>query len=319
MIAVKPKNSHIDPKLFDALRKSYPHKTHENVSLALYTTFRCTGKARMVIEPENTKELEDIIKTFLKFGVDWGRDWAVIGRGSNLLVRDGGFPGTLIDLQRLRAIEVLDENEKEIRVRVEAGVANGTLLQWLREKKCKGFGFAFGIPGSIGGGIRMNAGTPLGWFADILFGVEGVTIQGKTKDLAVTSKDFAYRDFPKGRTMVITAGRFRFSRSSKNEVEMEIEKAKKQRENQPLEFPNIGSVFKNPKGGFAGNLIEQSGLKGLRIGDAEVSTQHANFIINRGKASTDDVLSLMTRIQEEVKKQFNVTLEPEVHVMGVEL
>jgi UDP-N-acetylmuramate dehydrogenase len=130
--------------------------------------------------------------------------------------------------------------------------------------------------------------------------------------------DFDYRDFPKGRNLVITAGLLVFYPSEGDRVESEIESAKKKRSGQPLELPNFGSVFKNPGEDFAGRLIEKAGLKGLRIGDAEISKKHANFIVNQGNASTRDVLTLMERAAATVREKFGVRLDPEVHVIGVD-
>ncbi len=316
--AVNLKSDVFNSSLIDELRKTFGEYLNENVSLRSWTTFHCEAVARAIVSPQNLKDLQKLIQMFVQNELVFGENWRVIGRGSNILVRDGGYPGILIDLSRgFSNIQRMSEDQTEVIVRAEAGVANGTLLAWTREKCLAGFGFTFGIPGSIGGGIRMNAGTPLGCFAKVVMKVEGVTHQGEGVSFSVGPVDFEYRDFPKAHEIIITAGHFCFKRSSPKALEEEIEAAKHLRKNQPLEWPNIGSVFKNPKGEFAAQLIEASGLKGLRIGDAEISQEHCNFIVNVKSAKTKDVIALMNRCQEEVYLKFHVQLEPEVHIIGV--
>jgi UDP-N-acetylmuramate dehydrogenase len=164
----------------------------------------------------------------------------------------------------------------------------------------------------------MNAGTPLGWFSQVLHEVEALTKEGKFIEQEVSEKDFVYRDFPRAHDWIILGGTFQFVEKSPDEIEEKIERAKDKRTLQPLEYPNIGSVFKNPPKDYAGRLVEAAGLKGVRQGDAEISKKHANFIINLGKATTQDVLALIHLAQERVKEKFSVDLEPEVHLIGVE-
>lgn len=303
---------------FDALEQICSGSVRRNESLKRWTTFRCEAKADAIASPKTIEMLTKLVDRLIAMKTTW----RVLGRGSNLLVKDGGYPGALVDLAvGFSAIAIENEDSRETRVRVEGGVANGTFLQWCRDRNLKGFGFSFGIPGSIGGGIRMNAGTPLGSFSQILREVEGLDFSRKVAhptQLRVEEKDFLYRDFPKGHHLVITAGSFCLKKSDSASVNGEIEAAKDRRKNQPLELPNFGSVFKNPQGDFAGRLIEAAGLKGTRIGDAEISRRHANFIVNLGRAKTADALTLMSMAQETVQEKFGVKLEPEVHVIGVE-
>jgi UDP-N-acetylmuramate dehydrogenase len=277
------------------------------------TTFRCAARAAAVALPADSAQLTALVKALAAAGLPWG----VLGRGSNLLVRDGGYPGVLIDLSDgFSAIEPAAESGDSVEVRAGAGVGNGTLLSWLRERNLAGFGFSFGIPGSVGGGVRMNAGTPLGWFGDVVTRVEGLSRTGFPVDRVVTPADFAYRDFVTGRDLVITAATLRFQRGDAAGIEAEIAAAKAKRANQPLELPNFGSCFKNPPGDHAGRLIEAAGLKGASIGGAQISPKHANFIVNLGEARASDALALMGRARDEVRSRFGVDLEPEVHVIG---
>ncbi len=287
-----------------------------NVSMKSYTTFRCPGIVDVVYMPRDRQDLSLLVQKLGEAGFVYRKDWNVMGRGSNVLISDQGYRGCLLDLSGdFDQITVLERHSEELRIKVETGVANGTLLQYLRNKEWSGFEFAFGIPGCIGGGIRMNAGTPQGWFADILEKVEMMDTRGIIEEIKVHSGHFKYRDFPLSHDKIILSGTFFFQKAPSFVIQEKIDSCKDQRKNQPLEFPNIGSVFKNPEGSFAGKLIENAGLKGLRIGDAQISEKHANFIINLGNAKTSDVLALIKRAQDEVQSQFNIHLEPEVHVI----
>lgn len=317
---METQNTVLQPSLGQALSKVLGDQLLQNQSLKDWTTFHCLARAKFIVLPDSLSQLSKLIRLFKTQGLTFRKNWDVIGRGSNLLVRDGGYLGVLLGLTHgFTKIEVIEENKNEVKVRVEAGVPNGTLLQWVRERNLSGFGFSFGIPGSIGGGIRMNAGTPLGWFGQVLSKVEGVDLRGNKVEISVQESDFQYRDFPKGRDFLITAGHFIFRCVDAEEVECEIQRAKEKRKNQPLRLPNIGSVFKNPKGDYAARLIDAAGLKGERIGNAEISPLHSNFIVNLGNAKTKDVLKLMEKAQKEVKRHFSVELEPEVRVIGVDV
>ena len=301
--------------LQDQLKKLCPGGVRFNESLRGWTTFRCRSQAAVLVTPQTLEETVSVMRSLHSEN----REWRVIGRGSNILVRDGGYPGVLLDLSAaFSEIEILTDDGNALIVRVGGGIPNGRLLDWLKTKELKGFGWSFGIPGSVGGGIRMNAGTPLGSFSDILERVEAIQPDGEMSRFAVTPKDFLYRDFPKGHNLVITGGVFRFQKSDLKAVEEEIEKAKGRRKNQPLELPNIGSVFKNPEGKFAGQLIEDAGLKGLQVGDARISERHGNFIVNLGNASTADALRLIGEVEKEIDRKFGIRLQREVHVMGVD-
>jgi UDP-N-acetylmuramate dehydrogenase len=298
--------------LLRELEQLCPKRLRRNENLKTWTTFHCNALAAAIVSPRNVEELCGVMKRVAESSVEW----KVIGRGSNLLVRDGGYPGVLIDLSEgFDEIEEVAATADTHSIRVGGSVPNGTLLQWLKTRNLTGFGFSFGLPGTIGGGIRMNAGTPLGCFADLAREVEGVAPDGTCRTIAVTPADFVYRDFPKGHDLIVTAATLEFTEGA---AEHEIEAAKSKRENQPLDLPNFGSVFKNPQGTFAGKLIEDAGLKGYRIGDAQISPRHANFIVNLGTAKTSDALALMKHAQKTVKEKFSVDLMPEVHVIGVD-
>lgn len=302
---------------FENNRSEMRGRVKIKVSMTSYTTFHCHGISDVVYCPMDRNDFSFIVKKLKEAGYVFRKDWNIIGRGSNVLIADEGFRGCLIDLSGdFDEIDVLEKGAENVVIRAEAGVANGTLLQYLRNNEWQGFEFAFGIPGCIGGGIRMNAGTPQGWFADVLEKVELMDMDGNIKEVSVMPAMFSYRDFPMAHDKIILSGTFLFHMAPSFVIQEKINTMKDQRKNQPLEYPNIGSVFKNPEGNYAGKLIESAGLKGLTIGEAQISEKHANFIINLGNAKTEDVVALIKKAQDEVQSQFGIHLEPEVHLIG---
>jgi UDP-N-acetylmuramate dehydrogenase len=262
--------------------------------------------------------LQSFLQASAAQGAVYQTDYHMLGKGSNLLFRDAGYPGCLIDVSKLKQLHTLEQTQHQWALDAQAGVGMGQLLTLLRKKEYTGFEFVFGIPGSIGGGIRMNAGTPDGWFSDVLTSVYGYDPAGQWWEKKVTPQDFQYRDFPWGRDLIIAGGHFLFRKSDRASIEAKLDAAKLKRKRQPLQYPNFGSVFKNPKGHFAGALIEGVGLKGCKRGQAEIADKHANFIINHGQAKTSDVCWLMSSAQQAVQEKYDVSLETEVHILGVD-
>lgn len=293
----------------------------EHVSMRSHTTFHCIGEAGAWLQPSSPTELCELVKFFHASGWTWKKDWDVIGNGSNLLMRDGGFRGVLISLQdaAFSGLNTLEIASKKVRLYAGAGLLNGKLLAWARAKSLTGFEFAFGIPGTVGGGVRMNAGTPQGWFSNILRKIHWINLFGIQEEVTVCEDDFTYRNFPIAKDKIIVGAEIELNVSEKDTVEASIATAKQKRAGQPLELPNFGSVFKNPKDSFAGQLIEKAGLKGLRRGDAQISDKHANFIVNLGQAKTTDALYLISKAQEEVARMFQISMEPEVIIIGEDL
>ncbi|MCB0326689.1 MAG: UDP-N-acetylmuramate dehydrogenase [Bdellovibrionales bacterium] len=281
-----------------------------------YSSFHCLSTIEAVVRPQTSSSLQLLLQELTRQELMWKIDWVPLGKGSNVLISDRGF-GLVVDLSLMNQISIVCEDENELILDVGAGCGNGKLLQFLRKKRCKGFGFSFGIPGTLGGGVRMNAGTPLGSFSQCTIGVSALDMGGQSMfDRELSSKDFSYRDFPAGRDWVVFRLRMRFAKASEREVEREIEDAKVKRANQPLHLPNFGSAFKNPPGDFAARLIEAAGLKERRIGDAQISSMHANFIVNLNAAKTEDALQLIELAKTTVRKKFGVQLHREVHVIG---
>jgi len=279
----------------------------KNIDLSTYNTFNIGGEARYFVEVDSIVSLKEAIQKARQ--EDW--PYFIIGGGSNLLVNSEGFDGLVIKI-KYREIEFLDEE----RVRVGAGVYAPRLLDSLINRNLSGFEWAVGIPASIGGLIYGNAGAFDCRTADNL---EKVSVyladQEKEVEFSPEELDFGYRQsvFQEKENMIITEAVFKFNKKSLEVIDQTLEKNLSYRqETQPLEWPSAGSIFKNPDDNSAGYLIDKTGLKGKQIGGAAVSEKHANFIINKGEATSDDVISLVNFIQKKVKEKFNIDLEPEL-------
>jgi UDP-N-acetylmuramate dehydrogenase len=278
-----------------------------DVPMARYTTFRAGGKVAALCFAKNLPQLQDLISCLKEGGIPY----LIIGKGSNLLVRDAGFEGVMIGLKGDFARIEKDGQERNLLL-AGGGVAVHDLLQYCTEQGLSGLEFL------AGGAVTMNAGA---WGMDVgsvireihLLTVEGCVIRKDRAELA-----FSYRRLaiPSG-SVVLTAG-FNLKEEAPKTVSSRIAGYMKQRkEKQPLEFPSAGSVFKNPLNDYAGRLIEAAGLKGARVGGAMISEKHANFIVNTGGAKAADILALMELARERVVRQSGIELEAEITVVGM--
>jgi UDP-N-acetylmuramate dehydrogenase len=280
-----------------------------NQSLKKHITFRIGGPADYFCAPKTAEEIREA----LRFARERRQPVAVLGAGSNLLVLDEGVRGVVIKLGRgLNWIRVSDG-----RVEVGAGVLLPRLIRFLSQKGLGGLEFLTGIPGSVGGAVVMNAGA---WGKEIGRYVEQVRVldrAGREKIFKKRRLGFSYRrSMLQGSRWILTEVVFRLRKKKKRAIQKQIrEYLSKRKSAQPLGIPNCGSVFKNPRGDFAGRLIEEAGCKGMRIGDAQVSVKHANFIVNLGDARAKDVIKLMTSVQRSVRDKFKILLEPEIKIM----
>ena len=281
----------------------------EGEPLDRHTTFRIGGPAALYASPES----EDALCRLLDAAVRAGAPVLVLGNGSNLLVRDGGFDGRVVHLSK-----GLD------RVTVEGTLltaGGGALLSRVAvtamEHGLAGLAFAHGIPGSVGGGVYMNAGAYGGEMAQVVETVKYWTRDG-LHCRPGTDMAFGYRH---SRLMeeqgVVLSASFRLTPGSREQIQADMrELMARRKEKQPLEYPSAGSFFKRPTGYFAGALIEQAGLKGFSVGGAQVSEKHAGFIVNRNHATARDVIDLMEQVQQRVQAQAGVKLENEVRIVG---
>jgi UDP-N-acetylmuramate dehydrogenase len=276
-----------------------------------HTSFKVGGPADILVMPESIEEVQAVIKICSENGVNY----YLIGNGSNLLVRDGGIRGVVIKLSKLNKIEV--EGNKII---AESGASLYNVAKASLEAGLKGFEFASGIPGSIGGASAMNAGAYNGEMSMVLESILAIDNKGELLTLTKDEMELSYRSsaiLRYGYTVVSVT--LSLQQGDKEAIKARIDDlAKKRSDKQPLEYPSAGSTFKRPEGHFAGKLIQDCGLKGTCVGDAQVSEKHSGFIINRENASAKNILELIMLVQHEVEEKFGVQLHTEIRIWGEE-
>ena len=277
--------------------------------MSRHTTFRIGGPADYFVCPDREQ-----IAAVLAVAKKCGMAITVIGNGSNLLVGDKGIRGLVVEIGSAMNQIMVDKNH------ITAGA--GALLSQVAAKAAAaelgGMEFAAGIPGSVGGAVTMNAGAYGGEMKDILRTVTVLTPEGELKTLDVSEMDLSYRHscVPEQQYIVLEA-EIELGYKPEEEIRAQMEELRNKRiEKQPLEYPSAGSTFQRPEGYFAGKLIMDAGLRGYRVGDAQVSEKHCGFVINRKNASAQEVRQLMQDVQDKVKAQFGVMLEPEVKMLG---
>jgi len=282
--------------------------------LKKHTTIQIGGPADAFVYPADLEDLRQV----LTFAQAKHVPWMILGWGSNVLVRDGGIRGIVLRLQKtFTRFEVLDETQDSVLVEAEGGVPLPKVVETGKQNGWKGVETLYGIPGSVGGTLKMNAGTRAG---DIQAFVEEVTVlrpDGTLHSYPRKKIKFEYRNSNLPNKEIIVSGKFRFQKGDPVEVQAAVAQYQKKRhDSQPLEFANVGSVFKNPDKGHAAQMIDELGLKGVRVGGARISEKHANFIINESDASARDVLVLIGLVRDKVKEELDVKLELEVKVIG---
>jgi UDP-N-acetylmuramate dehydrogenase len=293
------------------LRELLAERVAFDVPMARHTSLRVGGPVDALATPADRAELAALLSLCKRRG--WPH--RVLGAGFNTLVRDEGLDGVAIRLLRFRALTL----EAGPRVHAEAGVTHASLTGLCARRGLSGLEFGVGIPGTVGGWLAMNAGIGTREVKDVVESVE-LLVPGElaTRTLEASALEFCYREL-RGTApgAVLVAASFRVEQSSPEAVQCTMDALLARRAaTQPLDVPSCGSVFKNPEGDFAGRLIEQAGLKGEREGGAEISTTHANFIVNRGGARASDVLALIERARRRVAEHSGVVLETEVRILG---
>lgn len=286
----------------------------EQEPLTAHTTFRIGGPALYYLIPEGVEEVRDA----LQFAREKELPFYVIGRGSNLLFEDEGYHGVVIEIGKgMEQVMMKEEPDGTVCVTAQAGIPLSTLAAKLAEAGWQGFEFAGGIPGTLGGGIAMNAGAYGGEIRDCIKNAMVMTRSGEILVLNREKLELGYRtSIIQKEDYIVLEGVLRFSRGEKKSIFAAMkEMNQRRRDKQPLEFPSAGSTFKRPEGYFAGKLIEDAGLRGYRVGDAQVSEKHCGFVVNRGKASSADVRQLIRDVQDRVREKFQVELEPEVRIV----
>ncbi len=280
--------------------------------LARHTTLRVGGPAEAWAVPLDVAD----VQALRSFAAAEAIPCRPFGAGSNVLVRDGGVRGISVSLEKLRRLERVEETTE---VHVEAGVSTGKLLKSAIGWELGGVEFLGGVPGSVGGGLVMNAGTVLGEFKDVTRTVRTIDSSGALVARDNLACGFVYRGSAITPTEIIVDAVLDLRRRKREEIESDVRALRQQRkEREPKAVPNAGSFFKNPPGAYAGRLIEAAGLKGLRVGGAEVSPVHANWLVNVGGARAGDFLALIEMVRDAVEKQSGIRLELEVRVVGDE-
>ena len=287
-------------------------QVRKNVPLLPLTSFRIGGPAHLFLVPRTLEALEQTISYLSNRSISY----KVLGQGSNLLISDKGVK-VVMSLAALNRIHSPPGHPFKT-VSVEAGCRLKSLLSWSIRNSLSGLENFSGIPASVGGAISMNAGTNKCSMAEAIDAVQFTGPDGSCW-FRRDQLRFDYRSFRLPDKALISAARVQLGKSSPDQIRRNVRKVMcKRRTTQPIGKPSAGCVFRNPPGDSAGKLIDQCGLKGLRIGDAEVSKKHANFIVNRGKASAIQVMDLLKIIRERVKKEADVELVPEVSIWGME-
>lgn len=306
------------PEAHRALAERLGSRVRFDETLAPYLFYRVGGPADALVFPQSEAELDWISEAARHFGLPI----TVVGSGTNLLVKDGGIRGIVVSLLGAFQQVVVEEvtSDGAHRVRVGGGVDKQRLLHWAVDRGLAGLVFSAGVPGTIGGGIFMNAGTKYGCYGDVLEALRLFDFRTGARTVRREDVHFGYRHQNAVREELVLEATFRFVPGEAGAMRREVARIVDERAaKQPLDYPSCGSTFKNPEGHSAGRLIEQSGLKGLRSGGAEISLKHANFILNKQNARARDILELIAIIKRRVRERFAVELECEVVVLGEDL
>ena len=282
-----------------------------NEPMSKHTTFKIGGNADIFVMPETEEELISVIDICKNNGTDY----YVIGNGSNILVRDGGYRGVIIQLYK-NYNEICVEGS---RITAQCGALLSSVANTAYKAGLTGMEFASGIPGTIGGAMCMNAGAYGGEMKDITVSVRAL----KGKEILELSTEQAEMGYRSSRIMkegmLVLSAVIELKKGEPDKIKEEMQRLNRQRnEKQPIELPSAGSTFKRPQGYFAAKLIDDAGLRGYRVGDAQVSEKHCGFVVNRGKATAKDVLQLIYDVKDKVYSMNGVLLEPEIRIIGVD-
>ena len=282
----------------------------ENVDGKKLCSFRVGGNVRVLVRPKTAKQLSALYDYLNEYEIKN----ILLGRGTNIVISDGGFDGAAVSLSELSSVDI-DINDENCII-AGAGASMANLALFACEYGLSGLEFAHGIPGSVGGGVYMNAGAYGGEISQVLKSCLVFDKSRGTLFVVENSKcDFSYRHsvFMDNKHLAVAFATFELNDGDPDEIKAKMDEYKAKRvASQPLEYPSAGSTFKRPEGHFAGKLIEDAGLKGYTVGGAQVSEKHAGFVINRGGATAEDIKNLVAHIQKTVKEKFDVSLECEI-------
>ncbi len=287
----------------DSIKYNEPMKKH--------TTMKVGGPCDCMVEPSSIEEIQKVLEYVKENNIKY----YIMGNGSNLLVKDEGVHALIIKIaNKFSGFEVNGEH-----IKAYSGCSVPKLSQIAKENSLSGLEFACGIPGSVGGGIRMNAGAYGSEMVNVVEKVGFLDENGNLKEIDGKDAHFTYRHsmFVDNPQYVVVYAIYKLQKGNKDEISKIMEENMNSRkQKQPIEYPNFGSVFKRPEGYFVGKLVDDCGLKGYKIGGAQVSTKHSGFMINIGDATCKDVLDLIEYVKEKVYEKFNVKLQEEVVILG---
>lgn len=275
-----------------------------------HTTFRVGGPAEYFVMPENTEEVQKVVSLCKEQEVPY----FILGNGSNLLVSDQGIRGVVIQIFRSMNHIFVQGNL----ITAQAGASLAQIAAAASAGSLTGFEFAAGIPGTLGGAVVMNAGAYGGEMKDVLVSATVLTEEGGTLEIPAEDLELGYRtSIIAKKNYVVLEAKIALEKGNPDEIRAYMDELRQRRiDKQPLEYPSAGSTFKRPEGYFAGKLIQDAGLKGFTVGGAQVSEKHSGFVINTGKATAEDITSLMEQVIEKVKEDSGIILEPEVKRIG---
>ncbi len=289
-------------------KNEFKNRFFKNSPLSEYTSFKCGGKAKYLIYP---KSIEEVIK-IIEISKNFNEKFLILGKGTNVLISDNGFDGIVISTLKMKNFKIKDN-----RIECECGLKTSDLLKICIENSLSGLEFLSGIPGTIGGAIKNNAGLKNEWTLEKINYVEFL----KTNTFEIIKKEkkeifFDYRKSEFESNIFIWKGEFLLKKERKEIIKKKInEYMERRKKTQPFGY-SAGSIFKNPYPHYAGELIEKCGLKGYSIGDCYISEKHANFIINKGNGKAEEIYKLIKLIQKKVYEKFNIQLELEIQLIG---
>ena len=279
-------------------------------AMSRHTSFKVGGNAQIFLEPKDEKALQSLLKFINAEKINY----YIIGNGSNMLVSDKGYKGIIISMLKFTSPSLI-ENES---ITISAGKTLKELTEFACDNSLSGLEFAYGIPGSVGGAVFMNAGAYDGEIKEVLDKVKVMDKEGNVLSLNAGELDLSYRHSNiEEKGYIVLEAKFNLKKADKSAIWEKMQELMARRiDKQPLNFPSAGSTFKRPEGYFAGKLIDDAGLRGYSIGGAKVSDKHCGFIVNADKASAEDVYALISYVRLKVKDRFGVELEPELRVLG---
>lgn len=313
MTVSMPQNEDRQEPLPAVLRGMISGEVLADEPMRRHTSIGVGGNADVMVIPADVEELKRVVSSLAKKGVKV----FPVGNWTNIIARDGGYRGVIISLKRLKEITVNYEAGSRALISAGAGASLGELVQITLREGLTGMEFCAGIPGTVGGAVRMNAGAFGREIKDVLISASLMDQDGAIRNMKRKELEFEYRNLRMAEGDIVLSATFLLERGIQEQIRNRINEIMLQRrQKHPLEYRNAGSIFKNPRNVPAGMLIDEAGLKGTRVGDAMVSDKHGNFIVNVGEATAQDVLNLIDMVQKKVLADKGVMLETEVKVIG---